>query len=71
MSVSQASYRLMKEYDSLKAELKLIEEHFEGMTCHYDKQSLLDRYISLLFRKAEIEYSFKELKKWGSWKCVA
>lgn len=71
MSISKVSHKMMVKFDNINHELKLIEAHFDDMICNKDRQELMDRYIYLLIQKQETAAAFKELKKWGSWKCVA
>lgn len=65
------SWNLIREYDALKRELDLIEEYFDVLDGVEDRQHLLNRYTFLLQRKLDVESAFKELKKWGTFKCVA
>jgi phage-related protein len=67
----QISYVMVKKYDNLLSEIKLIEEYMDIIHNSKDRQIVFERYVSLIDEKLELEASFKELKKWGTFKCVA
>lgn len=71
MVVNKPSVAMIKRYDEIIKEIKLIEEYFDHMINISDKQFLMERYTYLLLQKQETAASFKEMKKWGSYKCVA